>query len=423
MANSRLGISNSGFNPNSTSTAGTANNTVGIVVDIILDDTSELLLKYDFSEVEQKNTSNIGFAAIRPVKDATSATKQNKAYPPFNPEEGIPLVGETVQLIDVAGRLHYKRTISGNINIGNARTDIDVKTYPHTQPAGGSGASELSTANATGTPSGGGGTDDRKTEIGKYFKEQQVNPLKLYEGDKVIQSRFGQSIRFSGYNNGDGEDRKFAPTIILRNRQNSESLNKLKKGSLTEEDVNKDGTIIAITSGDYKLNFQPGIIDDGGSSNFETKPTHFESYPSELKGSDQLLVNSDRIILSAKSKEMIFYSKGNWGFISDGKMSIDNGKAGADLDFNGDVRVTTNDNNTYILGGKGQIYLNTESDAEPLVRGQTLQGLLEELIDAINAQIFKTPSGPTATGPENRGTFNDIKGRLEKFKSTLNFTE
>ena len=419
----RTSISNSSFDSKSTSTAGTANNTVGIVVDIILDDTSELLLKYDFSEVEQKNTSNIGFAAIRPVKDATSATKQNKAYPPFNPEEGIPLVGETVQLIDVAGRLHYKRTISGNINIGNARTDIDVKTYPHTQPAGGSGASELSTANATGTPSGGGGTDDRKTEIGKYFKEQQVNPLKLYEGDKLIQSRFGQSIRFSGYNNGEGEDRKFAPTIILRNRQNSESLNKLKKGSLTEEDVNKDGTIIAITSGDYKLNFQPGIIDDGGSSNFETKPTHFESYPSELKGSDQLLVNSDRIILSAKSKEMIFYSKGNWGFISDGKMSIDNGKAGADLDFNGDVRVTTNDNNTYILGGKGQIYLNTESDAEPLVRGQTLQGLLEELIDAINAQIFKTPSGPTATGPENRGTFNDIKGRLEKFKSTLNFTE
>jgi len=423
MATSRIGISNSGFNANSTSTAGTANNSYGIVVDIILDDTSELLLKYDFSEVEEKNTSTIGYAAIRQVKDATSATKQNKAYPPFNPEEGIPLVGETVQLIDVAGRLHYKRTISGNINIGNARTNIDIKTYPHTQPAGGNGASELSTANATGTPSGGGGTDDRKTEIGKYFKEQQVNPLKLYEGDKVIQSRFGQSIRFSGYNNGDGEDRKFAPTIILRNRQNSESLNKLKKGSLTEEDVNKDGTIIAITSGDYKLNFQPGIIDDGGSSNFQTKPTHFEAYPSELKGSDQLLVNSERIILSAKSKEMIFYSKGNYGFISDGKMSIDNGKAGADLDFNGDVRITTNDNNTYILGGKGQIYLNTESDAEPLVRGQTLQGLLEELIDAINAQVFKTPSGPTATGPENRGTFNDIKGRLEKFKSTLNFTE
>ena len=423
MAKGRLEISDSGFNPNSVAGSDGSGNQVGIVVDIILDDKSDLLLKYDFSQVEQKNTSNIGFAAIRPLGDGTTSTKKNKAYPPFNPEEGLPLVGETVQLIDVAGRMHYKRTITGNINIGNARTDVDVKTYPQTQPPAKEGSTEFSTANATGTPSGGSGTDDRKTEIGKYFKEQQVNPLKLYEGDKIIQSRFGQSIRFSGYNNGDGEDRKFAPTIILRNRQNSESLSKLKKGELTEEDVNKDGTTIAITSGDYKLNFQPGIIDDGGSSNFETKPTHFESYPSELKGNDQLLLNSERIILSAKSKEMIFYSKGNYGFISDGKMSIDNGKAGADLDFNGDVRITTNDNNTYILGGKGQIYLNTESDAEPLVRGETLQGLLEELIDAINAQIFKTPSGPTATGPENRGTFNDIKGRLEKFKSTLNFTE
>jgi hypothetical protein len=120
---------------------------------------------------------------------------------------------------------------------------------------------------------------------------------------------------------------------------------------------------------------------------------------------------------------MIFFSKGNYGFISDGKFSIDNGKAGADLDFNGDVRVTTNDNSTYILGGKGNIFLNTESDAEPLVRGETLKGLLEELIDAINNQIFKTPAGPTAIGPENKGTFNNIKGRLDKFLSTLNYTE
>jgi hypothetical protein len=423
MATSRIGISNSGFNPKSIAGKTSTTTKIGIVLDVILDDTHDLLIKFNVTDVEQKNTSNIGFAAIRQLGDSTSEFNNNKVYPPFNPEEGIPLVGEMVQLIDVTGRLHYKRTITGNINVGNARTDIDIITYPTTQKDDDNGASELSTANTTGTPSGGSGTDDRKTEIGKYFKEQQVNPLKLYEGDKIIQSRFGQSIRFSGYNNGEGEERKFAPTIILRNRQSSESLSKLKKGSITEEDVNKDGTTIAITSGDYKLNFQPGIIDDGGSSNFETKPTHFESYPSELKGSDQLLVNSERIIISAKSKEMIFYSKGNYGFISDGKMSIDNGKAGADLDFNGDVRITTNDNNTYILGGKGQIYLNTESDAEPLVRGQTLQGLLEELIDAINAQIFKTPSGPTATGPENRGTFNDIKGRLEKFKSTLNFTE
>jgi hypothetical protein len=415
----RIAISNSTAGTNPAGNDTNANTTTGIVLDVILDDSNPNMPSYDFSEVEKKETALIGCAVIRRITDSSASSKSLKAYPPFNYDEGIPLVGETVQLIELGGKMHYKRISATNINTGNAKINIDVQHYPDTQKPG-SKAADFNTISTTGTPSGGSGTEERKTEIGKYFKPNQINPLKIYEGDKLIQSRFGQSIRFSGYNN---PENKYAPTIILRNRQNDESLGKLKKGSQTEEDVNKDGTTIAITSGEYKLNFQPGIIDDGGSSNFETKPTHFNGYPSELKGYDQVLVNTDRIILSSKSAEMIFYSKGNWGFISDGKMSIDNGKAGAELDFNGDVRVTTNDNNTYILGGKGQIYLNTESDAEPLVRGETLKGLLEELIDAINNQIFKTPSGPTAVGPENKATFNNIKGRLVKFLSTLNYTE
>ena len=106
---------------------------------------------------------------------------------------------------------------------------------------------------------------------------------------------------------------------------------------------------------------------------------------------------------------MLFYSKGNYSFISDGKLTIDNGLDGADMDFNGDVRITTNDNNTFILGGAGEIYLNTEETTEPLARGQTLIDIMAELCDAINAQIFSTPSGPTMTGPNNRGDFNKIK--------------
>ena len=35
---------------------------------------------------------------------------------------------------------------------------------------------------------------------------------------------------------------------------------------------------------------------------------------------------------------MIFFSKGNYGFVSDGKFSIDNGNDGASMNFNGDVR-------------------------------------------------------------------------------------
>lgn len=405
----RTQISNATHNTNKNNS--NANGvTTGIVLDVILDDTNPKVQTYDFSEVEKKDTSIVGCAVIRKLSDPSASKTGVKAYKPFSNDEGLPLIGETVELITLGGKLHYKRIASANINAGNAIENVDVKTFQPTQKPG-QPATEYSTISATGTPSGGSGGDDRKTKIGEYFETTQINPLKLYEGDKIIQSRFGQSIRFSGYNN---PDKKYAPTIILRNRQNDESLSKLKKGSLTEEDVNKDGTIIAITSGDYKLDYQ---------SPLETTPTKFTNYPSELKGYDQVLLNTERIILSARTQEMIFFSKGNWGFISDGKMSIDNGKAGADLDFHGDVRVTTNDNSTYILGGKGNIFLNTESDKEPLVRGETLKGLLEELIDAINNQVFKTPSGPTAIGPENKSTFNDIKGRLDTFLSTLNYTE
>jgi hypothetical protein len=77
----------------------------------------------------------------------------------------------------------------------------------------------------------------------------------------------------------------------------------------------------------------------------------------------------------------------------------------------------------YFLGGSGEIYLNTESTAEPLSRGQTLIDILAELCDAINAQIFSTPCGPTMMGPNNRGDFNKIKSKLDTILSTLNYTE
>jgi hypothetical protein len=168
--------------------------------------------------------------------------------------------------------------------------------------------------------------------------------------------------------------------------------------------------------------FQPGTIDDGGSSDFDTTPDNFLDYPSELDV-DQIIINTDRIILSARAGEMIFYSKGNWGFISDGFMSIDNGEAGAYLNFNGEFTLNTNDNDMYFLGGSGKIYLNIESDSEPLIRGETLKGLLEELIDAINKQVYSTPAGPTSVGPINAPVFESIKAKLQTMLSTLNFTE
>lgn len=398
----------------------TKESNVGIVVDVILDDTWEDLQKTDSEAFSTGlDTSVVGSCIIRPLSDASSAEADLRPYAPYDiMNHDLPLVGEAVELIKVGNRTYYKRFTKGNINIGNAAKNFNKKMFSETEKPQNT-ASGYSTTSQTGI-SNTSGNNDRNTKIGEYFEEQQINRLKYYEGDKIIQSRFGQTIRFSGYNNSENE---FAPTMIIRNRQDADIQNRLEYGDIIEEDINRDGSTIAISSGAYKSIFQPGVVDDGGSSNFKTKPEHFEEYPDELTGTDQIIINTGRLVLSSKSDEMIFYSKGNYGFISDGKLSIDNGKYGADLDFNGDVNITTNDNDVYIDTGKGNIRLNTEDTEEPLVRGETLVSLLEELIDAINQQVFATPSGPTATGPTNRGDFTKIKSKLDTIKSTLNFTE
>ena len=402
----------------------------GIVTEVILDDTHPRLVKAD--EVSQdyytdKEVDIVGCAVIRPLDNSTTSDASLFTYQPLNPSLlELPLVGETVEIYTIGGVKYYRRFSNININSGNASEDKNKTTFSKTEKE--SGGKDYSTVSQTNTTKSSAG-DDRSTKLGEYFEEQQVNKLKFYEGDSILQSRFGQSIRFSAYNN---EEKTYSPTIILRNRQNDESINNLKPGDLVEEDLNKDGSIIALTSQDYKIPFQPGLVDDGGSSNFETTPIKFE-VPEEYVGQDQVLINSERIIISSKAAEMMFFSKGDYGFISDGKFTIDNGNKGAELDFGDDVIITSNRNNSnfIVTTGTGQIRLNTQDNGnsggtnqrEPLARGQTLVDILDALILAILNQLYLTPCGASEVGPLNQAEFEKIRAKLDQIKSTLNFTE
>jgi hypothetical protein len=174
-----------------------------------------------------------------------------------------------------------------------------------------------------------------------------------------------------------------------------------------------------MTSDKFQLGFVPGKVDDKGKGDFETKPESFENYPDKLVG-DQMLLNSGRIILSAKTGEMMFYSKKNYGFISDGAMSIDN-KGGIDISVKDNIHIVTNNRDFAIHSGKGSIFLG-DTELEPLVKGKKLVEILAELLDAIVAQNYLTPSGPSKIGPENLPTFSKIKSKLNDILSKLNQT-
>ena len=152
----RIQNSNSSFSNRKTSL--NAKNT-GIVIDVILDDTNKRIEEYDFSEVETKNTSIIGGVVVRTFDDISSATETLKVYLPMIPEDGIPIVNETVQLFTLGSRLYYKRIYDANINLGNAALNREKNFVPTKE--GENNVDSYSEVSTTKTP---------KPEIKNYFK-------------------------------------------------------------------------------------------------------------------------------------------------------------------------------------------------------------------------------------------------------------
>jgi hypothetical protein len=387
----------------------------GIVYSIILDETHPYLKNRE----DSKNKESIFIGAIEYKLTGQLATDEASlpiAYPLDKNFKTLPVKNEAVEIINGAGGTTYYKRIGPELTpFVNADMNAISKLFNPVK-ADTNTSKDYSKVQSTGISRSNTNESAKYDNYGDYFKyEKGIHKLKLWEGDTLFESRFGQSIRFSGYNN---DEKKYSPVIIIRNGENADS-KKLLDNEVTKEDINRDGSIIAITSDKFQLGFVPGKIDDKGKGNFETKPESFENYPDKLIG-DQILLNSGRIILSAKSGEMLFYSKKNYGFISDGGLSIDN-KGGIDVSTKDNVNFITNDRDFAIHSGKGSIFLG-DTELEPLVKGTKLVELLAELIDAIVAQNYLTPSGPSKVGPENLPTFSKIKSKLNNILSKLNQT-
>jgi hypothetical protein len=385
---------------------------MGFVYSVILDETHPAIKDSNGN----RKISYIGAIEYRFANNVASDDANLPIAFPFDKNfKNLPVVNESVEIYQNGSVSMYRRVgqdITPNIN--SDQTAI-TKHYGEKTKLDNKG-NDYNKVQTTGIVKTNVNESLQLDGFGKYFKtERGIHRLKLYEGDSLVETRFGQSIRFSGYNN---PKNVFSPTVIIRNGESQIT----RKKPITEsilEDINKDGSIIAMTSDQYELSFLPGTVSETGTTDFQTAPTSFQQYPSKLIG-DQILINSGRLIFSAKSAEMIFYSKKNYGFISDGAMSIDNA-LGIDVSVGGDINVLTNDRSVHLYTGNGSIILGSQG-LEPLVKGQTLVDILGELIDTIVAQQYLTPSGPTKIGPENVPKFASIKSKLNSMLSKLNQT-
>lgn len=382
----------------------------GVVYDVLLDETHPIIQK------TPSLITHIGGVQFRLLNDTVTADANLPiALPIDRSETNLPTKNEIVEIYHFAG-LYYYRRIGTDLTL-NTTADINTISGFYTPTKTGKRKSEdYRNVSVTGIERVQRGIQRNYETLGRYFTEQDsIHRLKLYEGDHIIESRFGQSIRFSAYNN---DEQTFSPTIIIRNRENQFSLDR-DLDVTTEENLMADGSAVALLSNQYELGFVPGSISENGGSDFETQPRSFRNYPTRLIG-DQILINSGRIIISAKSAEMLFYSKKNYGFISDGGLSIDN-RLGIDVRVGSNINISTTDYDINLNTGNGRINLGNGT-LEPLVKGETLETLLGQLIDLINQQVFLTPAGPTSAGPQNRPALMNLKSRLNQFLSSQNKT-
>ncbi len=251
------------------------------------------------------------------VKDASAGGKgnSNNSYVrPFGPLKQIPLIGEQVMVVqgpswnaststltDV-GYYYPPFNVHNNINIG-----ILPKTFLRNTSAQDATQYRNSFVPIRELAS--------KVHIGETFKEvPTVKPIQPYEGDTILEGRFGQSIRMSStiIENKHPLSRKGKNVYEIRGCDDWQGdtsgapitwiTNGLKpiagSAQYTAESFENDASTICLTAGQKLVTFQtaqPNLGPDVRKSN--------------IADVNQVIINSDRLVFNAKKEHIVLSAK------------------------------------------------------------------------------------------------------------------
>lgn len=192
-----------------------------------------------------KNFSKINASLLGAITyNHESSIKEIIAHPFDKNTITYPLPGETVIILDIGYNhfwLPYSRTLYPNFRENWAVSELTKEREAPNSPAKKSDYKEVK---ETGTVNQ--KPIEQTSKKSEYEVKERVHFLKPKAGDTIITGRVGQSIRFSEFFLTE-DDKSSSPAIFIRNKQNPELDNKAI-GELVEEDINKDGSSIYVTS-------------------------------------------------------------------------------------------------------------------------------------------------------------------------------
>ena len=302
----------------------------------------------------------------------------NTALPLYPSQKYFPLPGEIVLLMDLP-------------SAPSPITDKTNETY------------YLSPINAWNSPQFNGLflEGDKNILYNSFIEDGEFRGLQTFEGDYLLEGRFGNSIRFGSTNKSGNQDLSpwstnpveltSNPIILLSNQHNY----KMPGSELNVENINLDGSSIYLTS-DQSIPLNIGNV----TLSSITNPINIADYTSP-----QVVINADRTIVSSKSDEVLIFGKSGVEVYSQGPIYMQSANVG----------LTMQDNQIY-LGP----YSNSSTSPQPLVLGLQLQEWLSDLTVALST--FASIIGPTFATPEGTilETVNSAANSLQSSVDRLN---
>lgn len=324
------------------------------VKDIILDSSHPLFEEYG-------EWASIGLIFMEDVEQPTNeSTPRQIAYPLFPNIKHYPLKNEIVAVISLPNNQVESSNTSTlsyylpPINIWSSQHHNAIPGSSELAPSQQKDYEQTSVGSVRKVTDGG-----TEINLGNTFIEQlNINPLQPFEGDYIIEGRFGQSLRF-------GSSEGKSPITKIRNGQGEIT----DEGWTTiEENINEDSGSIYLTS-TQQIDLEPNIFNYNSYSS-SLAPESVPDY-----SSPQILINSGRLVLNANTDNILLSSAKS-------------------INLNSQYSVNIDSQDRFVVNSPN-ILLGDKDATEPLLKGDITIELLSELVDELRkwmSQFNLTPS-------------------------------
>jgi hypothetical protein len=361
----------------------------------------------DSDDPDYARNEDIGNAKVRRVRSEFDRPKDDLSYakPITGRVNAWPIENELVLVTTLHQQLFYLQTANWRKNVHqNAAPLFSVNQIE----SGNEKQQSYDNASKGVTRSTTSSTEKVDPEGDRFEVRTDVKPLRHRPGDMALEGRVGNSIRL-------GRDSEMNPLIQMRVGQRDP----VENADFLEpffEDINEDPTSLYLTSPDVEFPLEPEDTSEPlepATIDFDDHLNSAESPPENYNGA-QILAASNRIALNAKERQLVGFSSGETSWVTLENFTVDARQKIKTLSINGHLHVSESD---FDVLPEGSIHLATESENEPVARGQQTLDRLVALLQQLLVETHSTPVGPS--GPPLPDSQQEYQRILQKAKQTI----